>query len=208
MTPRNLRRLAAKVEFILGSGSPRRWELLKETGISFRRLVPYVEETIDPDESPFHSAQRLAEQKALTVSGRVGTGAVVLGCDTIVILGKQILQKPKNEPEAFEILMCLSGRQHVVCTALALASGKEVLASGSELTRVFFNQVSSQQINDYIATGEPMDKAGAYGIQGMGAFLVDRIEGNLDNVIGLPRTLLGQLAGKTLRKLEDAGEQQ
>jgi septum formation protein len=90
---------------------------------------------------------------------------------------------------------------HVVCTALALADQGKILAADHELTEVYFNPVTAQQIYDYIATGEPMDKAGAYGIQGMGAFLVDRIDGHLDNVIGLPRTLLNSLAEEVTAKL-------
>jgi len=156
-------------------------------------------------ETPLDFARRLAEQKALAVSREVGGTAVVLGCDTVVILDNQILQKPEDERQAFQTLSRLSNREHIVCTALALVSETEIAASGHELTRVLFNRVSAEQINEYIATGEPMDKAGAYGIQGMGAFLVDRIEGNLDNVIGLPRKLLDELAGDVLRSLKDPG---
>jgi len=143
----------------------------------------------------------MAEQKALNVSRQAGSDAIVLGCDTVVVMKDQVLHKPQNEREAFETLMTLSGKEHVVCTALALVSGGSVLASGYELTQVFFNVASDRQIREYIATGEPMDKAGAYGIQGMGAFLVDRIEGRLDNVIGFPRTLLERLADEALARL-------
>jgi len=114
-----------------------------------------------------------------------------------------ILQKPRHEGDAFEILSRLAGQMHIVCTALALAEREKLITTGYELTEVYFNPVTQQQIHDYIATGEPMDKAGAYGIQGMGAFLVDRICGNLDNVIGLSRMLLNGLAKEVIAKLSN-----
>ena len=109
-----------------------------------------------------------------------------------------MLGKPSDEEEAFRTLSTLASKQHTVCTALAVADRNGILASGYELTDVWFNKVSDRQIRDYIASGEPMDKAGAYGIQGMGAFLVDRLEGNLDTVIGFPRKLLESLAQRIM----------
>ncbi len=194
----NLRQLAERKRIILGSGSPRRFELLSEIGIKFERIVPDLEETIAPGEPPYSYAVRLAEDKALAVAHMVDSQSVVIGCDTIVVLGETVLEKPMDAEDAFRILSTLSGHQHVVCTALALASDSRLLFSGYDLTSVYFNRLNPDAIRKYIATGEPMDKAGAYGIQGMGACLVDRIEGNLDTVVGLPRMLLDDLAGKVL----------
>ncbi len=185
---------------MLGSRSPRRIRLLEELGIPFEQMVPSVEEDRLPGEPAYEFALRLARDKAFQIDRQVGADRVVIGSDTIVVLNDRILQKPSGSDEAYGILMTLAGRMHVVCTALALSRDSELVAGGYELTRVFFNPVAPQQVRQYIDTGEPMDKAGAYGIQGMGAFLVDRIEGNLDNVIGLPRTLLDNLAREVIAK--------
>ena len=190
----SLRQLTAGFELVLGSRSPRRVRLLKEIGIPFRQVIPDLEEDCLPGEHPYAYAQRLAEDKALRVAERAEKHQIVLGCDTVVVLGDQVLGKPADDEEAHRTLKTLSGNKHKVCTALAFASGNNILASGYELTSVYFNQVSDEQIRRYIDSGEPGDKAGAYGIQGMGGFLVDRIQGNLDNVIGLPRSLLERLA--------------
>ncbi len=197
----HLARLAQSHRLVLGSGSPRRQRLLKETGVTFERIVPQLEESRLAGEAPYSFARRLAEGKARWVSEQAGSDAVVVGSDTIVVLGETVLGKPADPDEAFAILSSLSGQQHVVCTALAFVKNSRLLALGHELTSVFFNQVTPEQIREYVASGEPMDKAGAYGIQGMGAFLVDTIEGNLDNVIGLPRMLLDDLARKVLDSL-------
>jgi septum formation protein len=175
--------------------------LLREAGVSFRQEVSHIVEQVMPDEDPFAFAQRIAREKAIAVASGCGEEEIVLGGDTIVVLGDQLLGKPVDAEDAIGILETLSGQQHTVGTALALASGSRMLASGIETTRVFFNKVSRDQITEYVASGEPLDKAGAYGIQGMGAFLVDRIEGNLDNVIGLPLTLLNHLARETGQQL-------
>ena len=196
-----LRQLAERYEIVLGSSSPRRLRLLTEIDIPFVQKIPSVDEERLPGESPFEYALRLARDKATLIGRRSSDHQVVLGCDTVVALGDQTLEKPVDTDDAFRILSTLSGHQHVVCTAVAVYAAGVVRASDYELTEVFFNDVTSDQIRDYIATGEPMDKAGAYGIQGMGAFLVDTIRGNLDNVVGLPRQLLERLAYETLRNL-------
>jgi len=186
---------------ILGSGSPRRLKLLSEAGASFEQRVSSIDETMRKNESPNAFAERMACEKAAAVASESPRDAVILGCDTIVVLRNVVLGKPCDKEHAFETLSRLSAQQHVVCTAVALAfDGREI--SGFEQTRVFFNQVTPRQIREYIESGEPMDKAGAYGIQGMGAFLVDRIEGNLDNVIGLPGKLLDKLANDVLREIQ------
>ncbi|MCM2273135.1 MAG: Maf family protein [candidate division Zixibacteria bacterium] len=198
MTYSNLRELAARYTLVLGSGSPRRVELLSELGIAFAQMIPDIHESIEDHEEPYHYARRLAQDKALEIGRISPPDHIVLGCDTIVVLGDHLLEKPNDQKHAFEILRLLSGKQHVVCSAAAFVCRSNVLASGYELTKVFFNSVSDEEIESYIDTGEPMDKAGAYGIQGMGSFLVDRIEGNLDTVVGLPRTLIERLAGEAL----------
>ena len=202
MTAPHLKRLADHFPLVLASGSPRRFELLTEMGVPFERIVPDLEEAREPGEGPYDYALRLAEDKALAVCSRTDNGAICIGSDTVVALGDDNLEKPVDENDALRILSTLSGQSHVVCTALALARSGEIVVSGYDTTKVMFNLVSEQQIRDYIKTGEPADKAGAYGIQGMGAFLVDRIEGNLDTVIGLPRNLLDSLARDALKKLQ------
>lgn len=198
----NLNKLSSKYDIILGSSSPRRKKILKETGIRFNCLSPNIFERQGPDESPYEFARRLACEKALSLQKFLNKNQIVIGCDTIVVLGDKVLGKPKDESDALKTIQFLSGKQHFVCTALAIAGNNSVLKSGYDVTKVFFNEVSEEQIKDYIYTGEPMDKAGAYGIQGMGAFLVDRIEGCLDTVIGLPCMLLEKLAREILNQSE------
>ncbi len=200
MKHKYLTRLAEKYEIVLGSRSPRRLKLLKETGIHFTQIIPNLEEDQLPDEPPYEFAERLARDKALEISQQLTDRQLVIGCDTIVVLENRVLGKPVDPDDAFKILSSLAGKRHVVCTALAIADHTGILTSGFELTNVIFNAVTPQQIKDYIASGEPMDKAGSYGIQGMGAFLVDSIEGNLDTVIGFPRELLECLAKRVLER--------
>ncbi len=190
--------LAQKYRIVLGSRSPRRVALLKETGVDFRQVIPDLEEDRLTGEPPYVFAERLAKDKALHVAKQLNDEELVIGCDTIVVLDNNVLGKPSDEDQAFRILSELSGKRHDVCTALAIADREQIIVSGYEITEVTFNKVTGEQIRDYIATGEPMDKAGAYGIQGMGAFLVDSIEGNLDNVIGFPRQLLENLSKRAL----------
>lgn len=197
----NLRLLAQQRPLVLGSGSPRRVRLLKETGVSFEQFVTNIDETKLPDEHPFECAVRLAVSKAEAASKTFDRGAVVIGGDTVVVLRDQMLDKPSDEDDAFATLRALAGHEHTVGTALALAIEGKAVASGIAKTQVRFNQVTDEQIRNYVEAGEPMDKAGAYGIQGMGAFLVDSISGELDTVIGLPRALLEDLAGQALTTL-------
>ena len=201
MTYLQLNQLAKEIPIILASASPRRKMLLEETGIPFEIIKPDLEEERLPEETPYDYAERLARDKAILVSGQVERDCVLLGCDTIVVLGDQVLEKPVDKNHAFDILAILRGQWHVVCSAIAACRKGEILRSGYELTRVHFNPVSDSQILEYIESGEPMDKAGAYGIQGIGGFLVDTIEGSLDTVIGFPRTLLERMAGEILQIL-------
>ncbi len=179
-------------KFILGSSSPRRAELLRKAGINFEVVVPenINEEQVSAD--PVSHVLELSRKKAENVAKKV-RGSIILGADTIVVLDGEILGKPKDSDEAFKMLKKLSGMEHKVYTGISLVDkDKGRVLSGYQLTKVKFNQLRDKEIKDYIDTGEPLDKAGAYGIQGMGNFLVEKIEGDLDNVIGLP-----------LRKLEE-----
>jgi septum formation protein len=186
--------LGKERKIVLASSSPRRRSLLSEIGVSFETQSPQVPEIRLAAEPPFVYAVRLAKEKALAVAATLDSNSTTIGCDTIVILGDEVLEKPANEADAEETLSRLAGNRHIVCTAIALAESDGWLISGYDTTAVFFRPFSRQRIHEYVATGEPMDKAGSYGIQGMGAFLVDRIDGNLDTVVGLPRELLNKLA--------------
>jgi septum formation protein len=182
----SLKRILGERKLILASSSPRRKEILQREGIEFEIIHPsdIVEETWSSD--PVEHVLILSQDKAESVSSAVGAG-IILGADTVVVLDGEILGKPTDLEDAFIILKKLSGRTHKVYTGLTLLNkynGK--IISDSDCTGVTFNRLEEQKITSYIATGEPMDKAGAYGIQGMGSFLVEKIDGNLDNVIGLP----------------------
>lgn len=193
--------LARRRPIVLGSRSPRRVQLLAELGIEFRQAISQVDESQRPGEDPFAFAVRMAEDKARDVARTCRPDEIVIGGDTVVVLDGTILGKPVDRAEAIRTLMQLSGNRHTVCTALAMAARGGLLCSGEERTEVFFNPGVLEEFESYVDSGEPMDKAGAYGIQGMGGFLVDRIEGSLDNVIGLPRTLLRSLAREALRQI-------
>jgi septum formation protein len=186
---------------VLASQSPRRRALLAEAGFRFRAVSPGVDETPRPGERPEAYAVRAARDKARAVAGRlsaVRVGArVVLGCDTVVILGGRILGKPASRADAARMLCALSGRSHTVCTGVALlaetAAGRRRMASFRVVTRVRFRRLSSDDIARYVACGEPMDKAGAYGIQQRAAGMVLEIQGSYTNVVGLP---LAELTGR------------
>lgn len=176
---------------VLASASPRRGMLLKEEGFSFVRVQADVSEELSQGVSPEAAVKELALRKAQAGLRRWlqeggSSEDVILGADTIVVLGDRILGKPKDEKEAEEMLTALSGRAHEVYTGVALINGAGKQENGAVRTLVFFRQLTREEILEYIATGEPMDKAGAYGIQGQGARLVERYEGSLSNVIGLP----------------------
>ncbi|MCE9679798.1 Maf-like protein [Shewanella sp. AS1] len=190
------------MSLVLASASPRRKELLAQLGMgqaqfSFAILPADIDETARAGELPGELVLRLAIEKAkagLALCTEVG--AQVLGSDTIVVLDGQILGKPQDEADAKRMLAALSGRQHSVMTAVALTDGETTLSHLVE-TKVKFCQLCDQDIQAYIATGEPMDKAGAYGIQGLGGCFVQGIEGSYSAVVGLPlvetKALLAQM---------------
>lgn len=171
---------------ILASASPRRRELLQQIGVKFRIEVADIDETPLSAEPPAAYVARLALGKAQKIAAE-NPGCVVLGSDTTVVLDDEILGKPENADDAARMLAALAGRRHQVMTAVALVKDDQQRVQ-TVITNVHFAPLSAAQISAYVATGEPADKAGAYGIQGLGAVLVDAIEGSYSNVVGLPLT--------------------
>lgn len=172
------------MEIILASQSPRRKEIMEGAGFSVRVVPSDVEENADKSLKPEDLVQSLAAQKARAVAAG-HPDAVVLGADTLVVLDGALLGKPKDEADAYGMLKSLSGRAHEVYTGFCLVKAGKVLC-GVDCTKVFFKPLSDSEIEAYIKSGEPMDKAGAYGIQGLGMRFIPRIEGDYYNVMGLP----------------------
>lgn len=173
-------------KLILASSSPRRAELMKQIGLNFEIKVSSVDEALLPGLSPPELVERLAESKAAAVARELNDG-IVIGADTVVVWREQVLGKPLSEAEAFDMLSKLQGGVHEVFTGVALIDARsgKVLVS-HEKTRVFFRAVAEEEISRYVASGEPFDKAGAYGVQGLAAIFIRRLEGCYTNVVGLP----------------------
>ena len=183
-------------EIVLASASPRRRELMHMLGFSDLIVHPAVgEEHPLKGAAPEETVISLSLAKAKEVSSAFGRDALIVAADTIVWLDGEILGKPHSEQEAFEMLRRLSGRKHEVYTGVTLLDQTGALCE-SECSRVWFRTLSDDEILRYIATGEPMDKAGAYGAQGKGALFVQAIEGDFFNVMGLPICRLGQMLAK------------
>ena len=176
----------------LASASPRRRQLLEMLGVPVRVVPSHVPEVHVPGETPRAYVERLARDKATSV-----TGDLVLGADTTVVLDGQLLEKPLDEEDAVRMLRLLQGRTHEVMTSVALVTSG-VVRQATDVTQVTFRPAGDDFLRAYVATGEPMDKAGAYGIQGYGAALVERVEGDFFGVMGLPLRLV-------LKLLEAAG---
>jgi septum formation protein len=175
---------------ILASASPRRQELLRNAAIPFAVQPANIDETPLPGELPRDYAERLAREKATTIS-RERPEDYVLGADTIVVIDETILGKPRDASDAARMLRLLSGRTHEVITGVCLAGPIDGdIEQASATTRVTMRKISDDEIRDYIATGEPMDKAGAYAIQGIASRWIPRIEGDYSNVVGLPVALV------------------
>ena len=193
--------MTQKIDIVLASQSPRRRELFEREEIPFTVQVSQVDETLEPDllADPYEAVKKLAERKAGAVVQQVlgvdyvGAAAIV-GADTMVVLGNTIYGKPESAEDAQRILRELSGKTHEVITGVSVwlvsAPTTEDVSLGfrtfTETSRVTFKELTDQEIADYIATGEPMDKAGAYGIQGLGGNLVGAIDGDFDNIVGFP----------------------
>jgi septum formation protein len=169
---------------VLASASPRRRQLLDLIGIAHEVRPANIDETMRPRETPRRHAERLAREKASAIAKR-DPDLITIAADTIVVVNRKVLGKPRDAADAARMLALLSGREHVVTTAVAVSRGKK-LRSAVEEVRVRFRRLREDEIEAYIATGEPMDKAGAYGIQGYGATIVERIEGDYFAVMGLP----------------------
>jgi septum formation protein len=183
---------------ILASASPRRAELLRNASLPFTVDFANISEDVVSGESPVGHAERLAREKTEVVAKR-NPGKIVLGADTIVVVDDQILGKPRDAADAARMLRLLSGRTHEVITGVCLArltTSNQQLATERSRTTVVFDQIGEDEIKDYIATKEPMDKAGAYAIQGIASRWITKIEGDYANVVGLPVALVWKMLQK------------
>ena len=178
---------------VLASGSPRRQELLNRIGITdFDIRVPETDEHYPAGLSPAQIVEYISREKADAAAKLCTPEEIVITADTMVFLDDQRLGKPHDEAEALSMLTALSGRKHRVCTGVTVRQGDRSLTE-SETTRVYFRPATQAELRAYIATGEPMDKAGAYGVQGLGALLVERLDGDFFNVMGLPVLRLSRM---------------
>jgi septum formation protein len=177
---------ANPLHLILASASPRRRELLRQVGVAFNVVVAAVNESVLPGESPAAYVLRVARDKAFSVLAREGDALPVLGADTAVVLGDRILGKPDSRADAIAMLQDLSGQTHEVYSAVVLAAAAGRVLDCLNITRVTFAQLDRAWIESYCDTGDPMDKAGAYGVQGRAAEKITRIEGSFSGVMGLP----------------------
>ena len=172
---------------VLASNSPRRQQILRDAGIPYVVRAPSAPEQRRPGESPHDYVRRLAEEKALAVTMRAGE--VVLAADTVVVAEEHVLEKPSDQADAIRMLKLLSGREHEVLTGICLRSESRKIVDAAS-TRVHFARLTDADIQEYVQSGEPMDKAGAYAIQGLASKFIDRIEGCYFNVVGLPMALV------------------
>jgi septum formation protein len=181
-------------KLILASRSPRRAEILDAVGCSYEIIVAGVDETLCSDERPLDYVQRLALAKAEAVAAKVEKG-LVLGADTTVVVDGQILGQPADNDDARRMLTLLNGRWHEVLTGVALVrAGSRQRQVNHEITRVRFAELTNDEIDWYVSTQEPMDKAGAYGVQGKAALFIEEIQGDYFNVVGLPIRLVYEMA--------------
>ena len=191
------------MELILASQSPRRRELLGQMGLrDFKIISPDIDERMDPALSPAELVRSLSAQKAAAVAAQAAPGALIVAADTVVALDGAVLGKPTDARDAFRMLTALSGRRHEVYTGVTVRRGADAVTE-HEVTAVSFRPLTPAEIEAYIATGEPMDKAGAYGIQGYGALLAEGVFGDYFNVMGLPvnrlRAILARFGVDCLR---------
>jgi len=177
--------MTAKQPLILASGSARRRDLLASAGVAFKVRVPDMDEVRRPGEAPLDYVRRNARDKAFALN-ELGASTFALAADTIVVLGDDVLEKPKDEAEARAMLARLSGSTHQVMTGVALRRGPELLWNEVVVTEIEMRELSPSEIARYVDSGEPMDKAGSYGIQGGAAGFVRAVRGSYTNVVGLP----------------------
>ena len=181
------------MNIILASASPRRRELLERIGITgFTVAAPNVDESVEPGLSPAAMVEELSLRKARAAAKNFGSDELIIAADTVVALDGAVLGKPRDGDDAFAMLSALSGRENRVYTGVTVLRGDRAVTQHEE-TAVTFRELSPDEIRGYIATGEPLDKAGAYGIQGVGALLVSGIRGDYSNVMGLPVFRLGRM---------------
>ena len=181
-------------KLVLASGSPRRAEILERAGWPHEIIVAGIDETVLPNEAPAAYVQRLARSKAEAVANRLEEG-LVLGADTTVVIANQLLGQPVDEADARRMLRLLNAKWHDVLTGVAVVRVGGETRVAYQTTRVRFAEISEQEIDWYIATGEPFGKAGAYGIQGKASLFIEEIEGDYFNIMGLPIRLVYELAG-------------
>ena len=180
-------------QIVLASGSPRRRELLQRIGITdFDVRVPQTEENFPEGLSPSEVVEYISREKAASAAQLCTAEEIVITADTLVFLDQARLGKPRDEADALRMLTALQGRHHTVCTGVTVRRGDDILTQ-SETTHVYFRPASEAELRAYIATGEPMDKAGAYGVQGKGALLVEKLDGDFFNVMGLPVLRLSRM---------------
>lgn len=179
------------MDIILASQSPRRKELLAQMGLTYRVEAADIDEHMDRDLPPDKLVEAISAEKAAAVAKAEGEAPLIIAADTVVALDGEVLGKPHSEAEAAEMLGKLSGREHQVYTGFTVRRGEKIVTR-SQRSEVHFRGLSEREIAAYVATGEPMDKAGAYGIQDLGSLLVEGIQGDYFNVMGLPVCLLGQ----------------
>ena len=180
-------------KLVLASGSPRRRELLERIGLTdFVICAPEAEETYPAGLSPQETVCCISRKKAEAAAAMCAPEDILIAADTMVFLDEARLGKPADEADALRMLTALQGRRHIVCTGVTVRRGGQVLTE-SETTEVFFRPAAREELLHYIRTGEPMDKAGAYGIQGRGALLVEKIQGDFFNVMGLPVLRLSRM---------------
>ena len=188
------------MQLILASGSPRRKELLSLFGVPFTVRAADIDETMDPNKAPFNEVARVSRLKALAVPREKDD--VVVAADTIVVCGSAVLGKPHSREEAIRMLTALSGRDHQVMTGCTVVRGEKA-ETFTEVTDLHFRPLGEAEIARYVDSGEPMDKAGAYGIQGGAALFCEKIVGDYYNVMGLPVFSLGQVLRKVAPEITE-----
>ena len=177
---------------ILASQSPRRRQLLAQMGLGFQEVCPQTDEQMDPCAPPEEEVARICRKKALAVKPLIKREDIVIAADTIVVIGTQVLGKPRDSADAERMLRLLSGREHRVLTGLTVLQGEKIITQ-VETARIQFRPMEEAEIRAYVQTQEPLDKAGAYGIQGLGAVFVQSITGDYYSVMGLPVCRLSQI---------------
>ncbi len=186
------------MKYILASKSPRRRELLALMGIDFEIITADIDETIKSGASPFDEVARLSLEKALAVCDRVSADDIIISADTVVVFGDKIMGKPTDKADARDMLKMLSGNTHKVMSGVTVKRGDKIITK-TVVTEVTFRKLDDSEIDRYIQTNEPMDKAGAYGIQGAAAVFVSSIQGDYFNIVGLPVCTLHLMLGELNR---------